>query len=633
MTDSDDNKDRSALDNAGLNPPESDWASTIENLMALARDVARKFEFDQAVTYLNTVEQIWDSKGLPEYSRDLRFELHSEKGKAYASMGKLEEAVEEYQKVLNHCRESGHMAVKAETFSQIGQLLGKQGDHDRALGYHQRAIGAYRRLEDKPGLCKALRNLGVTYIELGEFEEAEDTYKAAVAIAGQFKNKVLYADLINNLGAISNMRGNWRRALDLYRESLVIYTAGDELRKCGYTKNNLAITMAEQGMLEEAFTYFRDAFETATHIKDASLTLIVNINLADLYLRRGMVAEAREHCNHAEQHLVDNNLRNGNLVEVKKTAGKIACLENDYGSALVCFNEALAISKEIGTQYLEADVLMERGSLLRTMGRHFDALTDLDASYHIYTSLKAEGKREKTEEVIKSIETLYLEVFDAIAKEVDRKDQYTKGHSDRVASLSLLLAREVGLRGNVLKTIVAGALLHDIGKIKIENEILNKPGRLTAEEFGQIKRHPEFGIEFLLDKEFPWDLKPLILYHHEHYDGGGYPEGLKDEAIPLGARIICIADVFDALTSDRVYRKAFEPAKALAIMAEEAAFYDPMLLKCFVRMITQGSADLVINSRTRQDEMYSIWSQCMASATEALEPTPSDQPTPVTQPA
>jgi HD-GYP domain-containing protein (c-di-GMP phosphodiesterase class II) len=168
----------------------------------------------------------------------------------------------------------------------------------------------------------------------------------------------------------------------------------------------------------------------------------------------------------------------------------------------------------------------------------------------------------------------------------------------------------------MLKTIVAGALLHDIGKIKVSDAVLKKSGRLTEEEFRQIQRHPEFGLELIDGKEFPWDIKPLILHHHEKVDGAGYPLGLKGEDIPVGARIIGIADVFDALTSDRVYRAAYTPEKALGIMEQDAGTaFDPVLLARFAEMIRRGAADLVINSRTDQDAMYSIWSQCMEATT------------------
>ena len=590
----------------------SDWARTINNLMKLAKEAGQSYDYERAINYLCMLENIWDSKGLPEFSIELRFELHKEKGKAFASQGKYDQAIYEYQKILRLCRDSNNLSIKAETYTQIGQLLAKQGDHDRSLGYHQRAIGAYRRLNDIPGSCKALRNLGVVYVELGEFEDAENTYAEAIEAAEGMEDKMIYADLVNNLGTIMNMRGKQQRALELYRESLKIYESLNEVRKSAYTTNNMAITLAEQGQNDEALEYFESAYAIATSMKDAPLVMIVDINLADLYLKKGNIAEARKHCARAEAHLIESKLTNGHLVETKKIIGKIAFYDKNYDEAEITFNEALKISREIGAKYLEAEVLMERGILYRTMDRHFDSLTDLEASYHIYTSVKADGKREQTEEVINSIEQLYLDVFDKLAQEVDLKDKYTKGHSDRVASLALLLAKELGLRANMLKTVVAAALLHDLGKIKIEDEILNKAGKLTEDEFVVIKKHPEFGVELLRGKEFPWDIKPLVLHHHEKIDGRGYPLGLKGEDIPLGARIICVADVFDALTSDRVYRSAYDTARALQIMNEESeTTFDPVILQCFVNMIGEGKADMVINSRTREDEMYSIWSQCM----------------------
>ncbi len=597
-----------------------DWAGTINNLMTLAKDAANSFDNDKAVDYLCTLEDIWDSKELPEFSRELRFELHQEKGKALASLGKLDAAVAEYQKLLKYCHDHTHLSTKSETFTQIGQLLSKQGDHDRALGYLQRALGAYRRLGDRAGTCRALRNLGVVYVELGEFEETESSYIEAIAIAGQIGDRVLYADLVNNLGTITNMKGNWKRALDLYRESLDIYESESEVRKSAYAQNNIAITLAERGINDDAFTYFEQAYETATTIKDASLTLIVNINLADLNLKRGDVENARRHCRRAEQFLTDSGLVNGNLAETKKIAGKIACQQKDYPTALTCFNEAHNICRRIGARFLEAEVLRERGTLFRAMDKHLDALTDLEASYHIYNTLKAEGKREQTEGIITSLERLYLEIFESMARQVDRKDKYTKGHSDRVAALALLLSKELGLRTPLVKTVVAAGLLHDLGKIDVDDDILKKPGKLTDSEYRHIKKHPELGVGLLRGKEFPWDIKPLILHHHERMDGKGYPLGLKREDIPLGARIICIADVFDALTSSRVYRKAFAVERALEIMTRESGeAFDPVLLRFFVKMVKQGKADRVINSRTRNNEMYSIWSQCMVDDGDQLE--------------
>ncbi|MFZ5979087.1 MAG: HD domain-containing phosphohydrolase [Candidatus Zixiibacteriota bacterium] len=591
---------------------DADWLKAIQNLMEQAREANKSFEFERALEYLNSLENLWDSKGMPEFSRELRFCILQEKGKALAFQGKYDLAIKEYQRILKDCPDAQHLSIKSETFSQIGQLLAKQGDHDRALGYLQRAIGAYRRLNEPVGMCKALRNLGVIYVELGEFEEAESTYDEAIAKAQEIGDELLNADLLNNLGTIVNMKGNARRAMQLYRQSLAIYEAHNEIRKRAYTENNLAITMNEQGLDDEAFMYFKRAQETGADINDNNLILIVDINLADLYLKKDKLVEAEERCQKAHQYMLDAGLVNGNLVEILKIFGKIFSRRGKRKEARLYFNEALEVSREIGAKFLEAEVLMERGILLRNTNEPLNALTDLEASYHLYTSLKAEGKQEETESIINSIEALYLEIFELMGKEVDLKDKYTKGHSDRVASLALLLAKEIGLGTHQLKSIVAASLLHDIGKIKVNDCVLNKEGKLTREEFELIKKHPEFGVEMLRGKEFPWDIKPLIRHHHEKLDGTGYPDGLKGDAITLGMRIISIADVFDALTSDRIYRSAYDTVKALEIMTHEmTGSFDPALLKCFTELVQKSKADLVINSKTRDDEMYSIWSQCL----------------------
>jgi len=597
-----------------------------DKLLGLAREAARQFAFDRALEYLATVEARWQRDGMPEYHAHLRLELLREKGRILSHQGKVGDAVATYQLVLDICRASDRLAIKADTLTQIGQLLGKHGDYDRALGFHQRAIGAFRRLNDTVGLCKALRNLGVIYVELGEFEEAQVTYDEAIMLASQANEETLYADLVNNLGTILNMKGDWEKALDLYRESLGIYRSGNEIRKAAYTMNNLAITYADRGMIEEALQYFVEAGDIAEEIKDGSLGLIVHINLADIYLKVRELELAKIHCKLAEAYFRENGVTNGHLVETLTTAGKIAFRELQFERALQYFNDAVHLAGDIGTRFQEAEVLFQRGTLFDSMGKHFEALADLEQAYKLFTQAQAEGKKSRTKEAIGSIEELYLKVFDSMAQKVDAKDEYTKGHSDRVASFALLLARELGMETASLKTIVAGALLHDIGKVEVDDAVLKKSGQLTELEYKEIQRHCEYGVQLLADKEFPWDVKPLIRHHHEKLDGSGYPQGLRGDEIPLGARIIGVADVFDALTSDRVYRQAFTPEKALSIMRDDVGrMFDPVLFERFEQIVHDGRADRIINSRTDVSEMYSIWMRCLsgeeASASEPrLEP-------------
>jgi HD-GYP domain-containing protein (c-di-GMP phosphodiesterase class II) len=130
-----------------------------------------------------------------------------------------------------------------------------------------------------------------------------------------------------------------------------------------------------------------------------------------------------------------------------------------------------------------------------------------------------------------------------------------------------------------------GAYLHDVGKVRVPHEVLNKPGRLSSEEFEIIKQHPVWGIELLAAIEFPWDIKPIIRWHHEKFDGTGYPDRLVGEEIPLGAQVICIVDIYDALTSTRSYRPAMSHEAALACMRETPHWWRPDVFDAFMRTV------------------------------------------------
>lgn len=150
----------------------------------------------------------------------------------------------------------------------------------------------------------------------------------------------------------------------------------------------------------------------------------------------------------------------------------------------------------------------------------------------------------------------YMGTVEALRLAVDAKDTYTKGHSDRVASYSKMIANEMGLSNEEQERIYIGGLFHDIGKIGVPDAILQKPERLTDEEYSEIKNHPLIGAQIINAASIFEDIISIVKHHHERYDGRGYPCGLKENDIPLYARIVAVADAFDAMTSNRQYRKA-----------------------------------------------------------------------------
>jgi putative nucleotidyltransferase with HDIG domain len=172
------------------------------------------------------------------------------------------------------------------------------------------------------------------------------------------------------------------------------------------------------------------------------------------------------------------------------------------------------------------------------------------------------------------------------ARDIESKDAYTRGHCERVADYACALARDVGFDEMTMFWFRIGAVLHDVGKIAVPSEILNKPGRLTAEERVIMEQHAAAGAELLSTIDFPWDILPMVRSHHERWDGSGYPDGLAGEEIALSARIVCVADVFDALTTDRPYRRGFTRDEALMMMAaERGRTFDPDLFARFDRLI------------------------------------------------
>ncbi len=194
------------------------------------------------------------------------------------------------------------------------------------------------------------------------------------------------------------------------------------------------------------------------------------------------------------------------------------------------------------------------------------------------------GRVEDATVHVAQLNRLLLSTVETLATAIDAKDEVTHDHVRRVQQGTLGLARELGVTDeDTLKGLEAAALLHDTGKIAVPEHILNKPGRLTPAEFEKMKRHAPIGANILSSIEFPYPVVPIVRHHHENWDGTGYPDGLKGAEIPLGARILSVVDCFDALTSDRPYRKRMTEQAALQIIVERRGqMYDPVVVDAFL---------------------------------------------------
>lgn len=190
---------------------------------------------------------------------------------------------------------------------------------------------------------------------------------------------------------------------------------------------------------------------------------------------------------------------------------------------------------------------------------------------------------EKVTEQANKIRTSFLNAITSLAYALEAKDKYTSGHSQRVADLSAAIAKELNLPQDKINKLKLAGLVHDIGKIGINESVLNKPSRLTEKELEQVRRHPEIGEHILSPIVDALEILESVRNHHEYYDGKGYPDALKKEQIPLGARILAVSDAYEAMTSERPYRSKMSDEKAREeISRNKGTQFDPEIADAFL---------------------------------------------------
>jgi diguanylate cyclase (GGDEF)-like protein/putative nucleotidyltransferase with HDIG domain len=226
-------------------------------------------------------------------------------------------------------------------------------------------------------------------------------------------------------------------------------------------------------------------------------------------------------------------------------------------------------------------------------GGYWMALLTTAPVYLIYRTYKVYmGRIQDQQRHVQQVSDLHLATIEALALAIDAKDQTAQSHIRRVQVYAAGLARALGMPENEIQGVKTAALLHDIGKLAVPEHILSKPGPLTQEEFQKIRIHPQVGAEIISGVPFPYPVAPLILSHHERWDGKGYPGGLKSEEIPLGARILSVVDYFDALMSERPYHKPMTFDAAIGLLHQESGkALDPRVVQTFVELYPALAAE------------------------------------------
>ena len=435
---------------------------------------------------------------------------------------------------------------------------------------------------------RALTGMGNLARERGELTEAERLFRSARTFSERAGNQVLLGESEQNLGIVANIRGDLNEARDRYLAGLAYVESAGSDRGLIAVLNNLGMLHVDMHELEAASGYFDRALEICTRIGDVVHAGVIHINRAELLLARGDLVRARESCDEGFE--IFSQL--GDLLrqaEALKFYGIIYRQSGKPHLATIHLQRAIDIA-EPADPLLEAQAQRELALVLREQGRNRDALAALNRSHALFTRLQAQTETADIQVRIERLETDFLVLVQQWGESIEAKDRYTVGHCLRVADYACRLAERVGIAPYEMVWFRMGAFLHDLGKIEVPEEVLNKPGRLTDEERALMERHPVTGEAMLGSVDFPWDIRPMVRSHHERWDGGGYPDRLMGEAIPFSARILRVADVFDALTTARSYRPPLTPAEAMAIMVEDQGSFDAGIFAAFQELFPELSA-------------------------------------------
>ncbi|HJU91156.1 MAG TPA: HD domain-containing phosphohydrolase [Gemmatimonadaceae bacterium] len=508
-------------------------------------------------------------------------------------LGNRNQARERYEAAIRRLPRSGHAADASALLRWVGRSFMEEAALDVAHDCFEVALVVAQLASDRSAAAHAMNNMAATAQQSGDLDTAEQHYRAALRDAMVAKEHRLVAMIQQNLGTIANIRGDMLDALRYYRASLATY---HELGLSGHAAallNNLGMLLTDLGRWRAAERTFGEAHRISSDRGDVGVQLMVEVNRAELWIERRRFELARSACMSAldlARRIGDTRITG----EVYKHLGVIARETGSFDESADHFSRATTAAETRRDPLLEAETARERGVLHWRQERGPETLRELSRAHRLFSQLRARRDLADVKRRLGDLETSFLEIVRKWGSSIESKDRYTSGHCERVAEYACAIARASGYDEPALFWLRAGALLHDVGKIVVPSEVLNKRGPLSPAERVLMERHPVAGEGLLSGIEFPWDVRPMVRHHHERWDGTGYPDGLSGESIPLAARILCLADVFDALTTDRPYRQAFSWSEALIIMrAESGRMFDPALFPRFEELMSRDESDAI----------------------------------------
>lgn len=501
-----------------------------------------------------------------------------QEGRVHERGGCLPEVIDRYATAVAEAERTADDRVLAEALRRLAVVRQRRNESADARALGERSLAVAERLGDRLLAAEALNTLGGLNLTAGALEDARESFRRALELGGT--SLELEARVHQNLGIVANIRGDLEEALARYERSLGAYRALGDEHGCALAYHNLGMISADRREFEPASRFFTESYDIGVRAGDVHLQALCLVNHAEVHIARQQFEDARTNAE-AALCIFDQLGAGADKAEAYRMIGVVY---RETGRATLAesrLRAAIELARGSGALLGEAEACRELAVLYETMGRNQEALALLNAAHRLFRRLDARVDLVHVDGKVADLEGTYLAVVRSWGMSIESSDSYTFGHCERVAQYAVAVAQALGLDEEERTTIELGAYLHDVGKVRVPHEILNKPGPLTREEQDVVRMHPLWGIELLAGVEFPWDIKSIIRWHHEKYDGTGYPDRLRGDEIPVTAQVVGIADVLDALTTTRPYRPALTHAEAVREIARCAHWWSPRVAAAF----------------------------------------------------
>jgi len=520
--------------------------------------------------------------------------------------GNFGEAMKNYLSSLEIWRRTGNDRGIARVYNNIGNIHRGQASYSKALEYFLKSLEIKNNIGDSLGAAISYLNIGNIYKQLDLLKKAQESYSSALNIYEENHDELSVAKCYNNIGLILSRQSNHLLALEKHKQALTIRERIKDTRGIANSYGNIGTVYQALANNRKALEYYQRTLLETEKLQDIRGIALSCNNIGSVYTKLGMFNKARIFLDRAykistgtgAKDLESSSLQYfSDLYEAKKdfkqaldyskkylkireelfsqeSRDKIATLQVRFDTERKCKEAEIYREKNIE---LEKE-MSERLKIQKELKKHRDHLEEI--------------VQERTAELVKvneGLEKSFMGTIFTISKIIEMRDPYAIGHQIRTAELARSIAVEMKLSEERIQAIFLASIVHDIGKIRIPQEFLSRSGKLSDLELNVLRTYPQAGYDILKTIEFPWPIADIVLHHHELLDGSGYPSGLKDKEIMQEARIVCVADVVEAMSSSRPYRPAFPLQEVLdELERNKDILYDGECVDACVSVVRKG---------------------------------------------